>query len=145
VRGVLKASGTVSGPAGAIRAAPARRRGHVLGARRVRPNRTRRLIRRGGDFSYVSCYHAATTPSEITESSKTPRISMNAPHYWRITGKGAGEVWPAAGWHKRAAEWAGITNAAEGVWHWKHVAACCGPSRIPATPCNERPARQRAT
>jgi class 3 adenylate cyclase/tetratricopeptide (TPR) repeat protein len=33
----------------------------------------------------------------------------------------AGEALQAALWHKRAAEWAGITNAAEGMRHWEHV------------------------
>jgi adenylate cyclase len=33
----------------------------------------------------------------------------------------AGEAWVAALWHQRAAEWAGVTNAAEGVRHWEHV------------------------
>ena len=33
----------------------------------------------------------------------------------------AGEAWHAALWHKRAAEWAGITNAHEGVRHWERV------------------------
>jgi adenylate cyclase len=31
----------------------------------------------------------------------------------------AGEPLTAARWHKRAAEWAGITNAAEGLRHWQ--------------------------
>ncbi len=33
----------------------------------------------------------------------------------------AGEAWQAALWHKRAAEWAGVTNAAEGLRHWERV------------------------
>jgi len=33
----------------------------------------------------------------------------------------AGEAWQAALWHQRAAEWAGVTNAAEGVRHWERV------------------------
>jgi class 3 adenylate cyclase/tetratricopeptide (TPR) repeat protein len=33
----------------------------------------------------------------------------------------AGEAWHAALWHRRAAEWAGVTNAAEGVRHWERV------------------------
>ena len=33
----------------------------------------------------------------------------------------AGEAWQAALWHKRAAEWAGLTNAAEGMRHWQRV------------------------
>jgi class 3 adenylate cyclase/tetratricopeptide (TPR) repeat protein len=33
----------------------------------------------------------------------------------------AGEAWQAALWHQRAAEWSGVTNAAEGVRHWEHV------------------------
>jgi len=33
----------------------------------------------------------------------------------------AGEAWQATLWHQRAAEWSGITNAAEGVKHWVRV------------------------
>jgi len=33
----------------------------------------------------------------------------------------AGEPWQAALWHQHAAEWAGVTNAAEGVRHWEQV------------------------
>jgi tetratricopeptide (TPR) repeat protein len=33
----------------------------------------------------------------------------------------AGEPWQAALWHKRAAEWAGVTNATEGMRHWERV------------------------
>jgi len=33
----------------------------------------------------------------------------------------AGEALAAARWHRRAAEWAGITNAAEGLRHWERV------------------------
>jgi predicted ATPase len=33
----------------------------------------------------------------------------------------AGDALAAARWHRRAAEWAGITNAAEGVRHWERV------------------------
>ena len=33
----------------------------------------------------------------------------------------AGEAWQAALWHKRAAEWAGVTNAAESARHWEQV------------------------
>jgi adenylate cyclase len=33
----------------------------------------------------------------------------------------AGDALAAAHWHSRAAEWAGITNAAEGLRHWERV------------------------
>ena len=33
----------------------------------------------------------------------------------------AGDTMAAARWHRRAAEWAGITNAAEGLRHWERV------------------------
>jgi adenylate cyclase len=33
----------------------------------------------------------------------------------------AGDALAAARWHRRAAEWAGITNAAEGLRHWQRV------------------------
>jgi len=33
----------------------------------------------------------------------------------------AGDALAAARWHRRAAEWAGITNATEGVRHWERV------------------------
>src|SRR5262249_47448621 len=33
----------------------------------------------------------------------------------------AGDALAAARWHRRAAEWAGITNAAEGLRHWERV------------------------
>ena len=38
-------------------------------------------------------------------------------HHWEH----AGEAWQAALWHKRAAQWAGVTNAAEGLKHWERV------------------------
>ena len=44
----------------------------------------------------------------------------------------AGEAWQAALWHKRAAEWAGVTNATEGVRHWQHVRRLLRP--LPRTP-----------
>ena len=40
---------------------------------------------------------------------------------WRTTGRRPARRWHAARWHRRAAEWAGITNAAEGVRHWERV------------------------
>jgi class 3 adenylate cyclase/tetratricopeptide (TPR) repeat protein len=39
----------------------------------------------------------------------------------------AGEAWQAALWHQRAAEWAGVTNAAEGVRHWERVRSILRP------------------
>jgi class 3 adenylate cyclase/tetratricopeptide (TPR) repeat protein len=33
----------------------------------------------------------------------------------------AGDALAAARWHRRAAEWAGITNAAEGLRHWERI------------------------
>ncbi len=44
-------------------------------------------------------------------------------HHWEE----AGEAWQAACWHKRAAEWAGVTNAAEGVRHWERVRSLLRP------------------
>ena len=48
----------------------------------------------------------------------------------------AGEAWQAALWHQRAAEWSGITNAAEGVKHWGACGTCCGRCRTRARRCN---------
>jgi class 3 adenylate cyclase len=39
----------------------------------------------------------------------------------------AGEAWQAALWHKRAAEWAGVTNAADGMRHWERVRSLLRP------------------
>ena len=38
-------------------------------------------------------------------------------HHWEQ----AGEALTAALSHRRAAEWAGLTNATEGLWHWERV------------------------
>ena len=39
----------------------------------------------------------------------------------------SGEAWQAALWHRRAAEWTGITNVAEGVRHWERVRSLLRP------------------
>jgi class 3 adenylate cyclase/tetratricopeptide (TPR) repeat protein len=38
-------------------------------------------------------------------------------HHW----ENAGDIWQAAQWNKRAAEWAGLRNAAEGMRHWERA------------------------
>jgi class 3 adenylate cyclase/tetratricopeptide (TPR) repeat protein len=38
-------------------------------------------------------------------------------HHW----ESAGDAWQAAQWNERAAEWAGLRNAAEGMRHWKRA------------------------
>jgi adenylate cyclase len=50
------------------------------------------------------------------------RAALLAHHY-----EEAGEAWQAACWHRRAAEWAGVTDAAEGVRHWERVRALLRP------------------
>jgi class 3 adenylate cyclase/tetratricopeptide (TPR) repeat protein len=49
-------------------------------------------------------------------------------HHW----ENAGEAWQAVLWHRRAAEWAGLRNAAEGMRHWERVRALLRP--LPHTP-----------
>ncbi len=44
-------------------------------------------------------------------------------HHW----ENAGDPWQAAQWHKRAAEWAGLRNAAEGMRHWQRVSSLVRP------------------
>jgi len=57
----------------------------------------------------------------------------------------AGEAWQAALWHKRAAEWAGVTNAAEGAAIGSTCAALRSRSRIPRKPCSSGSPRASGT
>jgi len=64
--------------------------------------------------------HVHASVARAIEQQEAVRLDEHAAllaHHWEE----AGEAWPAALWHKRAAEWAGITNAAEGVRHWERV------------------------
>jgi class 3 adenylate cyclase/tetratricopeptide (TPR) repeat protein len=62
--------------------------------------------------------HAAVARAiEMQDATHLDERSALLAHHWEE----AGEAWQAACWHKRAAEWAGVTNAAEGVRHWEHV------------------------
>jgi class 3 adenylate cyclase/tetratricopeptide (TPR) repeat protein len=58
----------------------------------------------------------AAASAEIYADKLDEKAALLAHHYEQ-----AGEAWQAALWHKRAAEWAGITNAAEGMRHWERV------------------------
>ena len=64
--------------------------------------------------------HVHGSVARAIEQQDAARLDERAAllaHHWEE----AGEPWPAALWHKRAAEWAGVTNAAEGMRHWEHV------------------------
>jgi class 3 adenylate cyclase/tetratricopeptide (TPR) repeat protein len=58
----------------------------------------------------------AAASAEIYADKLDEKAALLA-HHWEQ----AGESRHAALWHKRAAEWAGITNAAEGMRHWERV------------------------
>ncbi|MEQ1865827.1 MAG: adenylate/guanylate cyclase domain-containing protein [Micropepsaceae bacterium] len=60
------------------------------------------------------------TVAGAIERANADRLDESAAllaHHWEE----AGEALTAARWHKRAAEWAGITNAAESLRHWERV------------------------
>ena len=62
--------------------------------------------------------HAAVARAiESQDASHLDERAALLAHHWEE----AGEVLQAAHWHKRAAEWIGVTNAAEGVRHWDRV------------------------
>ncbi|MFT4571285.1 MAG: class 3 adenylate cyclase/tetratricopeptide (TPR) repeat protein [Hyphomicrobiaceae bacterium] len=66
--------------------------------------------------------HVHAAVAGAIENQNTARLDERAAllaHHWEE----AGEAWQAACWHKRAAEWAGVTNSAEGVRHWERVRA----------------------
>jgi adenylate cyclase len=44
-------------------------------------------------------------------------------HHW----ENAGDSWQAAQWNRRAAEWAGLRNAAEGMRHWERAFSLMRP------------------
>jgi adenylate cyclase len=58
----------------------------------------------------------ASATAAIHAEKLDERAALLAHHFEQ-----AGDAWHAARWHQRAAEWAGVTNAAEGVRHWEHV------------------------
>ena len=60
--------------------------------------------------------HAAVARAIELETTDRPDESAALlAHHWEE----AGEALTSARWHKRAAEWAGITNAAEALRHWQ--------------------------
>jgi tetratricopeptide (TPR) repeat protein len=73
--------------------------------------------------------HAAVAraSAEIYADKLDEKAALLA-HHWEH----AGDAWQAALWHKRAAEWAGVTNANEGLRHWEHVRRLLRP--LPHTP-----------
>ncbi len=62
--------------------------------------------------------HAAVARAtlELYAEKLDEKAALLAHHY-----EHAGEVWEAALWHQRAAEWAGLNDAAEGARHWERV------------------------
>jgi class 3 adenylate cyclase/tetratricopeptide (TPR) repeat protein len=62
--------------------------------------------------------HAAAARALEARESEEPgdRAALLAHHYER-----AGEALPAAHWHRRAAEWTGLSRAAESFPHWLRV------------------------
>ncbi len=68
--------------------------------------------------------HAAVAraTAEIYAEKLNEKAALLAHHFEQ-----AGEALHAALWHKRAAEWAGVTNAAEGVRHWERVRSLLRP------------------
>jgi class 3 adenylate cyclase/tetratricopeptide (TPR) repeat protein len=69
----------------------------------------------------------ASASAEIYADKLDEKAALLA-HHWEY----AGDAWQAALWHKRAAEWAGVTNANEGLRHWEHVRRLVRP--LPHTP-----------
>jgi class 3 adenylate cyclase/tetratricopeptide (TPR) repeat protein len=58
--------------------------------------------------------------ADVLESTHGDELDQQAAllaHHW----ENAGEARQAALWHKRAAEWAGLRNAAEGMRHWQRT------------------------
>jgi class 3 adenylate cyclase/tetratricopeptide (TPR) repeat protein len=73
-----------------------------------------------GSLLQERCRHVHASVARAIEQQDAAHLDERAAllaHHWEE----AGEAWPAALWHKRAAEWAGTTNAAEGVRHWERV------------------------
>ena len=64
------------------------------------------------------CTHAAVARAleEAHADRLDEKAALLAHHYAE-----SGETLVAARWHRRAAEWAGITNATEGLRHWERV------------------------
>jgi adenylate cyclase len=54
---------------------------------------------------------------ELQDAARLDERAALLAHHWEE----AGEAWQAACWHRRAAEWAGVTNAVEGLRHWERV------------------------
>jgi len=68
--------------------------------------------------------HAAVARAiELQDAARLDERAALLAHHWEE----AGEAWQAALWHKRAAEWAGVTNAAEGLRHWERVRGLVRP------------------
>jgi len=62
--------------------------------------------------------HAAVArASAEVHADKLDEKAALLAHHWER----AGDAWQAALWHKRAAEWAGVTNATAGMRHWEQV------------------------
>jgi adenylate cyclase len=62
--------------------------------------------------------HAAVAQAiEAATANRPDESAALLAHHWEE----AGEALIAARWHKRAAEWAGITNASESLRHWERV------------------------
>jgi adenylate cyclase len=62
--------------------------------------------------------HAAVARAiEARDSDKLDERAALLAHHW----EGAGEVHQAARWHRRAAEWAGVSQPSEGFAHWHRV------------------------
>jgi class 3 adenylate cyclase/tetratricopeptide (TPR) repeat protein len=62
--------------------------------------------------------HAAV--ARMIESQDAGRLDERAAllaHHW----EGAGNVIDAARWHRRAAEWVGLTNLSAASWHWSRL------------------------
>ena len=68
--------------------------------------------------------HAAVARAiESQDSTHVDERAALLAHHWEE----AGEAWQAACWHKRAADWAGVTNVAEGLRHWERVRSLLRP------------------
>jgi hypothetical protein len=70
--------------------------------------------------------------AHVLESTRGDELDSQAAllaHHW----ENAGESWLAALWHRRAAEWAGLRNAAEGMRHWQRTRS----SLLPLSQTNE--------
>jgi adenylate cyclase len=59
--------------------------------------------------------HAAVAQTiELQDANRLDERAALLAHHW----EGAGKVIDAARWHRRAAEWVGLTNLSAASWHW---------------------------